>query len=107
MHQWEIHIVQQQFARKELVPPQPNDPSLYNRMYLIIAEPFGSIAICCPIQNNNSGLGITEVEISKDWKVVCHEIFTLPKRFFEKKVGYLRSAEQSHVQTALIAVFDL
>jgi mRNA-degrading endonuclease toxin of MazEF toxin-antitoxin module len=84
-------------------------------MYLVIAEPFGSTAICCPIQNNNSGLGITEVElkqgysscITKGCKIVCHEIFTLPKRFFEKKVGYLRAAEQSQVQTALIAVFDL
>jgi mRNA-degrading endonuclease toxin of MazEF toxin-antitoxin module len=104
MHQWEIHIVQQN-----------KDPSLHDRMYLVIAEPFGTTAICCPIQNSNSGVGITEVElkngynscISKNSKIVCHEIFTLPKRFFEKKVGYLRSSEQTEVQTALIAVFDL
>jgi mRNA-degrading endonuclease toxin of MazEF toxin-antitoxin module len=115
MHQWEIHIVQQQYARKELVPPQPNDPSLYDRMYLVVAEPFGTTAICCPIQNNSSGLGITEVELKKGYtscitkssKIICNEIFTLPKRFFEKKVGYLRTLEQTQVQTALIAVLDL
>ena len=116
MQQWDIHIVHQQHARKELNPVQPNDPSNYNRMYVIVADPCGSLtAICCPIQNNSSGVGITEVEllrghttcITKDCKIVCHEIFTLPRKFFEKKVGHVRPPEQDRIKTALIAVFDL
>ena len=115
MRQWEICIVQQQYARKELNPPQSNDPSEYNRMYVIVAEPTGPTVICCPIQNSLSGVGITEVElqrgytgcITKNCKIVCHEIFTLPTKFFEKKVGFIRPSEQEQIQTALIAVFDL
>lgn len=115
MHQWDIWIVNQQHARKELNPPQPNDPSECNRMYLIVADPCGgSTAICCPVKNSLGGVGITEVAlqrgytscITKDCKIVCHEIFTLPRKFFEKKVGFLRPPEQDDVQTALISVFD-
>jgi mRNA-degrading endonuclease toxin of MazEF toxin-antitoxin module len=114
MRQWEIHIVQQQYARNELSPAQPNDPSEYNRMYVVVAEPLGHTVICCPIQNSLAGIGLTEVGlrngyttcITKDCKVVCHEIFTLPARFFEKKVGFIRPDEQDKIQTALIAVFD-
>jgi mRNA-degrading endonuclease toxin of MazEF toxin-antitoxin module len=83
-------------------------------MYVVVAEPCGPTAICCPIQNSLAGVGITEVGlqrgytacITKDCKVVCHEVFTLPVRFFEKKVGYIRLEEQVQIQTALIAVFD-
>ncbi|MGZ3698870.1 MAG: type II toxin-antitoxin system PemK/MazF family toxin, partial [Bdellovibrionota bacterium] len=94
----------------------PNDPSDYNRMYVVVADPAGGpTAICCPVQNPGSGVGLTEVPlqrgyttcISKDCKIVCHEIFTLPKHFFEKKVGHVRPPEQDEIQTALIAVFDL
>lgn len=116
MQQWEIRYVHQQHARKELNPIQPNDPSDYDRMYVIVAEPNGNTVICCPIINSQSGVGITEVElprgystrITKDCKIVCHEIFTLPIKFFEaKREGFLRKPEQDKVQTALIAVFDL
>jgi len=83
-------------------------------MYVVVAEPSGHTAICCPIQNSLAGVGITEVAlprgyttcITKDCKVVCHEVFTLPVRFFEKKVGFIRPEEQVQIQTALIAVFD-
>jgi mRNA-degrading endonuclease toxin of MazEF toxin-antitoxin module len=83
-------------------------------MYVVVAEPCGPTAICCPIQNSLTGVGITEVAlqrgyttcITKDCKVVCHEVFTLPVRFFEKKVGFIRPEEQVQLQTALIAVFD-
>ncbi len=115
MQRWEIHVVAQRHARKELQPAQPNDPSEYDRMYVVVADPLGPTAICCPIQNSLAGIGITEVElakgyapcITKDCKVVCHNIFTLPKKFFVKRVGYVRPAEQDKIQTALIAVFDM
>jgi len=84
-------------------------------MYVIVAEPYGSTAICCPIQNSLSGVLLTEVElnrgystcITKDCKIVCHDIFTLPKIFFDKKVGFIKPKEQERIQTALISVFDL
>ena len=116
MLQWDIWLVKQKYARGSLIPPQPNDPSDYNRMYLIVADPNGRpTAICCPIQNSASGVRLTEVPllrgytscITKNSKVVCHDIFTLPNEFFEKKVGFIRSPEQDHVQTALVLVFDL
>jgi mRNA-degrading endonuclease toxin of MazEF toxin-antitoxin module len=116
MLQWDIWLVKQQYARQSLNPPQPNDPSNYNRMYLIVADPSGrKTVICCPIQNSSGGIGLTEVPlqrgythcITKDSKVVCHDIFTLPARFFEKKVGFIRPSEQNMIQTALIMVFDL
>jgi mRNA-degrading endonuclease toxin of MazEF toxin-antitoxin module len=116
MLQWDVWVVHQQHARKELKPTQPNDPSDYNRMYAIVANPSGGpTAICCPIQNSLGAVGLTEVAlqrnyatyVKKDCKIVCHEVFTLPMRFFEKKVGFLRPPEQDQIQTALIAVFDL
>ena len=115
MQKWDIQVVQQRHAREALVPTQPNDPSNYNRMYVIVAQPCGSTAVCCPIQNSLTGIGITEVElkkgyttcITKDCKIICHEIFTLPLNFFAKKVGFIKPPEQDQIQTALIAVFDL
>lgn len=116
MRQWEIWYVHQQYARKELNPPQPNDPSDYNRMYVVVADPAGgNTAICSPVQNSAVGIGITEVGlprgyascVTKDCKIVCHDIFTLPRKYFENKVGFLRPPEQDLVRTALIAVFDL
>jgi len=115
MRQWEIWYVKQQYARKSLVPPQPNDPSDYDRMYVVVAEPMGKVSICCPIQNSLTGAGITEIElkhaytscITKDCKIVCHEIFTLPREFFERRAGYIRPTEQEKIKTALINVFDL
>lgn len=108
MHQWDIWVVEQAHARKETNPAQPNDPSDYNRMYVIVADPSGrNTSICCPIQNSLGGAGITEVLIAKDCKVVCHDIFTLPRKFFEKKVGHIRPPEQTEIQTALISVLDL
>jgi len=85
-------------------------------MYVIVADPTGSsTVICCPIQNSISGIALTEVELKKnyttciikDCKVICHEIFTLPKHFFDRKVGFIRPGEQDKIQTALVAVFDL
>lgn len=116
MHQWDIYLVKQQYARQTLTPPQPNDPSNYDRMYVITANPFErKSVICCPIQNSDSGVALTEVAlkrgyglcITKDCKIVCHDIFTLPKQFFDRRVGFLRPPEQEQVQTALISVFDL
>lgn len=116
MHQWDIWIVKQQYARQLLVPPQPNDPSNYDRMYVVTADPFSrKTVICSPIQNSDSGIALTEVAlkrgyaicITKDCKIVCHDIFTLPIQFFERRVGFLRPSEQEQVQTALISVFDL
>jgi mRNA-degrading endonuclease toxin of MazEF toxin-antitoxin module len=84
-------------------------------MYVVVTDPAGrSTAICCPIQNSMGGVGLTEVElkrgyttcITKDCKVVCHDIFTLPKAFFEKKVGFIRPPEQEKIQTSLIMVFE-
>ena len=116
MIQWDIWNVKQQHARKTLVPTQPNDSSNYDRMYVIVADLSGrKTAICCPIQNLGFGAGITEVPlpknyaqfITKDSKIVCHDIFTLPVHFFDKKVGFVRPPEQDQIQTALILVFDL
>ena len=116
LKQWEIHVVHQVHARKELVPTQPNDPSHYNRMYVIVADPLGGeTVICCPIQNSIGGVGISEVGllnryatcITKDCKIVCDQIFTLPAKFFERKVGFLRLPEQQKIQTAIIGVFGL
>lgn len=116
MQQWEIWIVKQQYARKESNPPQPNDPSEYDRMYVVIANPRGrKTVICSPIQNSLGGIGMTEVSllkgystaITKDCKIVVQDIFTLPIKFFETKKGFLRAPEQEKVQTALILVFGL
>ena len=116
MQQWEIWLVKQQYARKELNPPQPNDPSEYNRMYVIAANPRGrDTVICCPLQNSLGGVGITEVPlprgyttcITKDCKIIAHDIFTLPQRFFENKKGFLRAPEQEKVQTAIVLVFGI
>jgi mRNA-degrading endonuclease toxin of MazEF toxin-antitoxin module len=112
---WDIWVVKQQQARKQTTPAQPNDPSEYNRMYVVVAPVYGAVAICCPIQNSEKGVYLTDVElkqnydscITKDCKVVCNNIFTLPHTFFDKKVGYLKVAEQEKVKTALIQVFDL
>jgi mRNA-degrading endonuclease toxin of MazEF toxin-antitoxin module len=116
MNQWEIWYVKQQNARKELKPVQPNDPSDYDRMYVVVADPTGSSTmICCPVQNSLSGVALTEVElkkgyttgITKDCKIVSHEIYTLPRHFFDRKVGYIRVSEQDKIKTSLILVFDL
>ena len=116
MHQWEIWLVKQQYARKELSPPQPNDPSNYDRMYVVVANPRGrSTVVCCPIQNSLAGVGMTEVAllklyqpcITKDCKVVVHDIFTLPQKFFEVKRGILLQPEQDKVQTAIALMFGI
>lgn len=116
MNQWEIWLVKQQYARKHSNPPQPNDPSSYDRMYVVIADPCGRAnTICVPIQNSDTGVGLSEVIlkrgyttcITKDCKIVCHNIFTLPVAFFEKKMGFVRNAEQEKIQASLIFVLDL
>ena len=116
MKQWEIWYVKQQHARKELIPPQPNDPSDYDRMFVIIANPRGrNTVICCPVQNPGSIIAMTEVAlpksyasgIIKDCKIVAHDIFTLPTKFFDNKKGQLKTPEQEKVQTALALVLGL
>jgi mRNA-degrading endonuclease toxin of MazEF toxin-antitoxin module len=116
MQQWEIWLVKQQYARKELNPPQPNDPSDYDRMYVVVANPRRRTSvICCPVQNSLSGVGITEIAltkgyqpcITKDCKIVAHDIFTLPQKFFETKRGALLPSEQDKVQTAIALVFGI
>ena len=116
MKQWEIWYVHQKYARRELNPPQPNDPSPYNRMYVLVASPYNRDGIiCCPIQNKQNLIRLTEVElkdgcaggITKDCKVVCHDIFTLPKRFFEKMVGILNISEQQQIQVSLRMILEI
>jgi mRNA-degrading endonuclease toxin of MazEF toxin-antitoxin module len=116
MQQWDIWLVDQKHARKELAPAQPNDPSDYDRMYLVVANPHGrNTVLCCPVQNSLSGVSMSEVGlkqgytgcITKDCKIVCHDIFTLPKTFFVVKKGFLRPPEQDKVQVALALVFGI
>jgi hypothetical protein len=85
-------------------------------MYVVVAHPRGrNTVICCPLQNSLSGVGMTEVAlargyttgITKDCKIIAHDIFTLPVRFFESKKGFLRKPEQDKVQTAIALVFSL
>jgi hypothetical protein len=67
------------------------------------------------VQNSLTGVGMTEVALSKgyqpsitkDCKIVCHDIFTLPQRFFEAKRGVLQPLEQDKVQTAIALVFGI
>lgn len=116
MQQWEIWLVDQIYARKELIPPQPNDPSEYNRMYVVIANPRKrATVICCPVQNKGTFVGTSEVFlplnyeqfITKDCKIVTHNIFTLPIHFFKLKRGSLRQPEQEKVQVALALVLGI
>ena len=116
MQQWDIWLVDQKYARKELSPPQPNDPSEYNRMYVVVANPHGrNTVLCSPVQNSLSGVSMSEVAlpngytgaITKDCKIVCHDIFTLPQRYFVTKKGFLRKPEQDKVQVALALVFGI
>lgn len=85
-------------------------------MYVVVANPRGrNTAICCPIQNAQTGIGVTEIALAKGYqpcitknsKIVAHDVFTLPQRFFEKKRGFLQPGEQDKVQTAIALVFGI
>lgn len=70
IRQREIQFVQQQYVRNELSPAQLNDPSEYNRLYIVASEPCGPTIISCPIQNSLSDVGITEVELQRRLSVM-------------------------------------
>ena len=115
---WEIWWVDQVLARAATSPyHQPGDPSDKDRMYLVVADPLDSNRItCCPLQDVGSGIGITEVELpenyrgrvtSKSCKIICNEIYTFPKDYFYKRMGFLDRKKQEDVQTALINFLEL
>ncbi|MBL7714444.1 MAG: hypothetical protein JNL01_03185 [Bdellovibrionales bacterium] len=84
-------------------------------MYVIVApvrDAWDKVT-CCPIQNKDPGrsIGLTEVELLlgsqktlpllKDSRILCHEIYTLPKTCFFTQAGVLGQVEQSKVKTAM------
>jgi mRNA-degrading endonuclease toxin of MazEF toxin-antitoxin module len=115
---WQVYWVPQQEAIEKTTPPQPTDSSKSHRAYVIVAPPdFRRKFTCCPIQDKGARITMTEVElgngygsfITKDCKVLCHEIYTLPENFFNplKKVGSLAPPEQSKVRIAIKTYFRI
>ncbi len=109
---WEIYWVPQQDAIKKTTPPQPTDDSKSHRAYVIVAPPdFRSKYTCCPVQDKGTRVTMTEVElpngyggfITKDCKVLCHEIYTLPDTYFSKlnRVGSLLEPDREKVRLGL------
>ncbi len=93
-------------------PSQPSDPSKNMRMYVVVAPSnFSTKVTCCPIQNNDSGrIGLTEVElptnierfITKKSKILCHEIYTMPEKFFQSQAGTITDKRiQEKIRLAL------
>jgi mRNA-degrading endonuclease toxin of MazEF toxin-antitoxin module len=106
---WEIYWVPQQESIKKTTPPQPTDNSKSHRAYVLIAPPdFRNKFTCCPIQDRGQRITMTEVELSdgyggfitKNCKILCHEIYTLPEEFFKpfKKLGSLLVDEREKVR---------
>lgn len=107
---WEVWDVNQVWSRSSTNPKQPNDPKEMSRPYLIIADPFSrATATCCPLNEKTHSPMMTEVElpngyegfITKDCLVICHEIYTLEKKYFTNYRGILRQGEISKVEDAL------
>lgn len=113
---FDVHWFSQKGSRDETEPTQPSDDSKDWRLYVIVASPRHADKItCCPIQNSDKGINMTEVELlqktypflDKDCKILCHEIYTLPKKFFRKFVGHLSTDERIKTETALKLYLNL
>ena len=113
---FDVHWFSQKASRDETEPTQPNDDSKDWRLYVIVASPRNADKItCCPVQNSEKGIGMTEVELlqrtyaflDKDCKISCQEIYTLPKKFFRKYVGHLNATERIKIETALKLYLNL
>lgn len=116
IQKWEIWWVDQAGARFNTDPPQPLDPKKPKRMYLVIADPKARNAVtCCPIQDKGTTVYLTEVElivgydkfVTKDCKIVCHQIFTLERKHFINREGVIKSAERDKVNIAIVSYLGL
>ena len=108
---WQVWWYDQDESIKTTDPSQPTDHSKEKRMYVIIAPPkdnWNKIT-CCPVQNAQERISITEVElvngiygfVRKHSKILCQEIYTLPKKFFLNCEGSIGQAHSSKVKYAL------
>lgn len=111
---WQVWWFNQDKSRALTYPQQPTDDSKRDRMYVVIAptQNAWNKVTCCPVQNKDpqKPVGLTEVELLlgyktikliKDSRILCHEIYTLPKDCFFTQAGTLLHPEQIKVKTAI------
>lgn len=116
MLKWDVWSLDQNNARENTEPPQPNDTKP-TRNFLIVSPSsmnrVGKYVVCLPIQSNSDGSSFSVLVkkgasgLNWDSYVRCTDYYTFDKSFFKSKKGHIKDTEQDDVSFAIAEFFQL